>query len=208
MLNGIDVSRHQGYIDWEKVKPHIDFAMIRAGFGDNNLDAKALFNMAQCERFNIPFGVYWFSYALHPEMARKEAEYCLDIVGKRKLAFPVVYDFEYDTVNHAIKQGAKVDRAFVLNCTREFCKRVEERGFYAMFYTNNDYYKRYYQGSDIPQKYDMWYARYADQPGIGVNLWQKTDRGKIPGITGYVDLDVSYRDYQTIMDKNDLNNYD
>ena len=114
MLNGIDVSRHQGYIDWGKVKPHIDFAMIRAGFGNNNLDAKALFNMAQCERLGIPFGVYWFSYALHPEMARKEADYCLDIVGKRKLAFPVVYDFEYDTVTHAIKQGAKVDRAFVL----------------------------------------------------------------------------------------------
>lgn len=208
MLNGIDVSRHQGQIDWEKVKPNIDFAIIRAGFGANNVDAKAVYNMDQCERLGIPFGVYWFSYALHPEMAKKEADYCLDLVGKRKLAYPVVYDFEYDTVNHAVRNGVKVSRNFVLDCTREFCSRVEQRGFYAMFYTNQDYYKLYYQGSDVPQKYDMWFARYAESAGRGVSLWQKTDRGKIPGIDGYVDLDVAYRNFPAIMDKNDLNNYD
>lgn len=208
MLNGIDVSRHQGYIDWEKVKPKIDFAMIRAGFGANNIDARALFNMEQCERLNIPYGVYWFSYALHPDMAAKEAQYCLNLIGKRKLGYPVVYDFEYDTVNHATRNGVKVTRNYVLDCTRRFCEEVEKRGFYAMFYTNDDYYRRYYQGSDIPGKFDMWYARYAQEPGRDVYLWQKSERGKLPGISGYVDLDVSFRNYPVIMDKNDLNNYD
>lgn len=207
MLNGIDVSRHQGLIDWDKVKPQIDFAMIRAGFGNYNVDAQAIRNMDACERLGIPYGVYWFSYALHPEMAKKEAEYCLQVVSSRKLGFPVVYDFEYDTITHCDRNGVKVNRKYVLECTEQFCAEVERRGFYAMFYTNQDFYRKYYQASDVAKKYDMWYAKYASTPGREVTIWQKSDKGKIEGIQGYVDLDVSNRNYPVIMDKNDLNNY-
>ena len=98
MFNGIDVSRHQGTIDWNSVKPNIDFAIIRAGFGKNNIDAKARRNVSECERLGIPYGLYWFSYALHPEMAKKEAEYMIDFIGEHRPEYPIVYDFEYDTV--------------------------------------------------------------------------------------------------------------
>lgn len=207
MFNGIDVSRHQGDIDWDSVNPNIDFAMIRAGFGKNNIDAKARRNVSECERLGIPYGLYWFSYALHPEMAKKEAEYMMAFIGEHKPEYPIVYDFEYDTVTHATKNGVNINRQFVLDCTEEFCRTLEEHGFYAMFYTNRDYYQRYYQASKVAEKYDMWYARYAESPGRAVTLWQKSDSGKISGINGKVDLDQTERDYPFIIKRAKLNNW-
>lgn len=207
MFNGIDVSRHQGDIDWDSVNPHIDFSMIRAGFGKNNIDAKARRNVSECERLGIPYGLYWFSYALHPEMAKKEAEYLIEFIGEHKPEYPIVYDFEYDTVTHATKKGVSINRQFVLDCTEEFCRTLEEHGFYAMFYTNRDYYQRYYQASKVAEKYDMWYARYSQSAGRKVTLWQYSDKGKLPGISGYVDLDRTERDYPLIIKKNNLNNW-
>lgn len=207
MFNGIDVSRHQGDIDWDSVNPHIDFSMIRAGFGKNNIDAKARRNVSECERLGIPYGLYWFSYALHPEMAKKEAEYLIEFIGEHKPEYPIVYDFEYDTVTHATKNGVSINRQLVLDCTEEFCRTLEEHGFYAMFYTNQDYYQRYYQASKVAEKYDMWYARYSQSAGRKVTLWQYSDKGKLPGISGYVDLDKTERDYPLIITKNNLNNW-
>ena len=207
MFNGIDVSRHQGDIDWDSVNPNIDFAMIRAGFGKNNIDAKAVRNVSECERLGIPYGLYWFSYALTPEMAKREAEYLIDFIGEHKPEYPIVYDFEYDTVTHATKNGVSINRQFVLECTEEFCRTLEEHGFYAMFYTNRDYYQRYYQASKVVEKYDMWYARYAESPGRSVTLWQKSDSGKIPGINGRVDLDQTERNYPFIIKRAMLNNW-
>ena len=207
MFNGIDVSRHQGDIDWDSVNPHIDFSMIRAGFGKNHIDAKVRRNVSECERLGIPYGLYWFSYALHPEMAKKEAEYLIEFIGEHKPEYPIVYDFEYDTVTHVTKNGVSINRQFVLDCTEEFCRTLEEHGFYAMFYTNQDYYQRYYQASKVAEKYDMWYARYSQSAGRKVTLWQYSDKGKLPGISGYVDLDRTERDYPLIIKKNNLNNW-
>lgn len=209
MFKGVDVSRHQGIIDWDKFleDEHSDFAIIRAGFGKNNIDAQAVRNVAECERLGIPYGLYWFSYALTPEMARREAEYLSDFVGSHKPSYPLVYDFEYDSVTHAVKNGVKISRDFVLNCTEQFCHRLEELGFYAMFYCNNDYYQRYYQASKVAEKYDMWYARYATSPGRPVTLWQTSESGWVKGIQGKVDLDQTERDYPKIIIRNDLNNW-
>lgn len=209
MFKGVDVSRHQGVIDWDKFleDEHSDFAIIRAGFGNNNIDAQAVRNVAECERLGIPYGLYWFSYALTPEMARREAEYLSDFVGSHKPSYPLVYDFEYDSVTHAVKNGVKISRDFVLNCTEQFCHRLEELGFYAMFYCNNDYYQRYYQASKVAEKYDMWYARYATSPGRPVTLWQTSESGRVKGIQGKVDLDQTERDYPKIIIRNDLNNW-
>ena len=74
---GIDVSRWQGTIDWEKVKADgVEFAMLRAGYGQGNIDAQFERNAGECTRLGIPFGVYWFSYAYTPAMARREAQCC------------------------------------------------------------------------------------------------------------------------------------
>lgn len=209
MFKGVDVSRHQGIIDWDKFleDEHSDFAIIRAGFGNNNIDAQAVRNVTECERLGIPYGLYWFSYALTPEMAKREAKYLSDFVGSHKPSYPLVYDFEYDSVTHAVRNGVKITRDFVLNCTEQFCHRLEELGFYVMFYCNNDYYQRYYQASKVSEKYDMWYARYASSPGRPVTLWQTSESGKVKGIQGKVDLDQTERDYPKIIIRNNLNNW-
>ena len=85
MLKGIDVSEHQGVIDWTMVKGNVDFAMLRAGYGQNNIDKQFVRNIKECNRLNIPCGIYWFSYALNESMARQEAKYALAAVKDYRL---------------------------------------------------------------------------------------------------------------------------
>lgn len=207
MFKGIDVSYFQGDIDWDAVKPNIDFAMIRAGYGRNTIDNKATRNIAECERLNIPFGLYWFGYPLSAEMAANEARILVQFIGNHKIPYPIMYDWEYASESYAAKNGVKPTRAFVLDCTRAFCETMEKHGFYCGFYTNNDLYLKYYQSSDVTKNYDMWFARYANAPGRKCGMWQTTDKGSVPGIQGKVDMDIAYHNYPVIMDKNDLNNY-
>ena len=77
----IDVSAHQGEIDWEKVKGSVDGVIIRAGYGKNNIDKYFRRNVSECNRLGIPCGAYWFSYAYTPEMAQAEADYLISAVN-------------------------------------------------------------------------------------------------------------------------------
>ncbi len=107
---GIDVSEHNGVIDWEKVKASgVGFAMIRAGYGKGNIDKQFVRNAQECTRVGMPFGVYWFSYAVTEEEVEREAEHCLNAVKPYHLDLPIAYDFEYDSVNNA---------AISTSCTR------------------------------------------------------------------------------------------
>ena len=98
MLKGIDVSEHQGRINWEQVKGHVDFVMLRAGYGRNNIDKQFIRNIEECNRLGIPVGIYWFSYAWNEEMARNEAKYVLEAIKPYKIDYPISYDLEYDTL--------------------------------------------------------------------------------------------------------------
>ena len=87
---GIDVSKWQGEIDWEKVKgAGVEFAMLRAGYGQGNADSMFARNAAGCEAAGLPYGVYWFSYAWSEESARAEAGSCLQLIRGRKIEYPV-----------------------------------------------------------------------------------------------------------------------
>ena len=94
MLKGIDVSEHQGRINWEQVKGDIDFAILRAGYGRNNIDKQFIRNIEECNRLEIPVGIYWFSYAFSVEIARNEAKYVLEAIKPYKVDYPVSYDLE------------------------------------------------------------------------------------------------------------------
>ena len=107
---GIDVSVWQGEINWATVKPNIDFAILRAGYGKNNIDEQFVRNANECSRLGIPFGVYWFSYALNEQQAKKEADYVCNVVAKYKLSYPICYDFEYDSTNYANKNGVTITK--------------------------------------------------------------------------------------------------
>ena len=147
---GIDVSRWQGAIDWEKVKADgVEFAMLRAGYGQGNIDAQFERNAGECTRLGIPFGVYWFSYAYTPAMARREAQCCAEVASKYTLSYPMAFDFEYDSVDYASKKGVAVTKALASSLVRAFCDEVRELGYYPMVYANPNYLSAYFD-SEIP----------------------------------------------------------
>ena len=191
---GIDVSKHQGKIDWAKVSPQIDFAMLRAGYGKGNLDACFDMNAAACNNLGIPIGVYWFSYAFTPEMAKREAQFCINIIKPYKISYPVCFDFEYDSTKYAQKNGVKVTSDLLCDMATAFLSEIEKAGYYAMNYTNIDYLNKGF--SRLTGRYDTWLAQWSvSEPTKKCGIWQYSDSGKVSGINGNVDMDISYYDY-------------
>lgn len=212
-LKGIDVSTWQGKIDWEKVKADgIEFAMIRAGFGNNNIDQWFKRNIEECNRLGIPCGVYWFSYAYTEEMAKREARQCLAAIKPYRVEYPVCYDFEYGSVDYARKKGVAITKALATSFAEAFCDEVEKAGYYAMNYTNRDYIKKYFDMS-ILKKYDIWLALWPSSKKPDVDrsgecgLWQYTDKGTVEGISGPVDMNIAYKDYPAIVRNKGLNGF-
>ena len=204
MKLGIDVSKWQGTIDWERVKAAgIEFAMLRAGYGAGNIDPQFERSAKECTRLGIPFGVYWFSYAYTPEMARREAEYCAEAVRGYSLAYPAAWDFEYDSVDFALERGVAVTKELASAMAREFCGEIRRRGLYPMLYANPNYLAQYFDG-DLPEEVDIWLAKWprdpdpAVEPALSGGMWQYSSSGQVEGISGRVDLDAAYRDYPAI----------
>ena len=178
-LNGIDVSRYQGAIDWDQVKKAgISFAMLRGGYGQNNVDPYFHQNAAACQRLAIPFGIYWFSYAYTTQMAVREAEYCIALAKQYKITWPLAFDLEYDTVRYGAQNGVTIGKTLATDMTIAFCEKVKSAGYIPMYYTNLDYYRTMFDTGRLP--YDLWFAQYASAPSItGMAMWQYTSTGKV-----------------------------
>ncbi|BFK81330.1 hypothetical protein I3900191A7_14750 [Clostridium baratii] len=209
MLKGIDVSEHQGVINWNEVKNHIDFAMLRAGYGKNNIDKQFERNIKECNRLGIPCGAYWFSYALNEDMARQEAKYALAAVKDYRLEYPISFDLEYDTLDYAEKNGINIDKRLATNMVKAFCSEIEKAKYYAMNYTNQDFINNHFYFSEI-ERYCPWYAYYNKELNRSdVGMWQYSDKGTIPGIQGSsVDLDYARVDFAKDIKNRHLNNID
>jgi GH25 family lysozyme M1 (1,4-beta-N-acetylmuramidase) len=198
---GIDVSKWQGDIDWEKAKADgVEFVMIRAGYGQNNIDEKFKRNADECTRLGIPFGIYWFSYAYTVDMAVREAQYAVEAVKPYKLAYPIAFDFEYDSVDYATKKGVTISKTLASAMTRAFCEQVEAAGYIPMVYANLDYLSRYFD-ANIPNEYDVWLAQWPktanldNPPAQATCIWQYTSSGTVDGISGRVDMNAAYKAY-------------
>lgn len=206
-FTGIDVSNHQGDINWCVVKDNIDFAIIRAGYGNNNIDERAAKNIAGCEVNGIPYGLYWFSYAYTVDMARNEARHLLKFIKGHTPLLPLYFDFEYDSVKYAKSNGVTITKKLLCDMATAFCEELESSGYYAGIYANNDYVKNMY-GEDIFKVYDLWFAEWGtNAPSRDVHLWQYTSTGKVRGITGNVDMNISYIDFPSLIKKMRLNCY-
>ncbi len=205
-IQGIDVSEFQGRINWDAVKAaDVQFAMIRAGYGAGSVDVQFRRNAQECGRVGIPAGIYWFSYAYTPQMARKEAEYCIETIEEFEIAYPVCMDFEADSVRYANSKGVTVTRELATELVRAFCQRVEELGYFAMYYSNLDYLNTLLDTS-LRDKYALWYAQYNTSPSVdGMAMWQYKDNGTVSGIDGPVDMDVAYYDLAGVISKAGLN---
>lgn len=187
----IDVSEHQGKIDWKKVSASgIDHVVIRAGYGKNNIDARWRENITGAIKAGIKhIGAYWFSYAYNNDMSKNEAVYLCKAVDpyKENIDMPLFFDFEYDSANYCKKHNVTVTRNLVTSMHKVFCEEVKKRGFKAGYYYNYDYKRNYIDIASLP--YYEWYALYdTSDKQANVYLQQYSSKAKIDGIKGNVDI--------------------
>ncbi len=197
-LLGIDVSKWNGDINWKEVKEAgIEFAIIRAGYGQNTIDIQFERNIKGCIDNNIYVGVYWFSYAYTNDMAYKEAEFCKKIIKpyKKHIKLGVWFDFEYDSTAYATRHGVHITRDKCTNIAYAFCKSIEKDNYQAGIYTNIDYANNYFT-KQILEEYNVWIADWSAVCRYDGKylIWQYTDGGEIKGINGKVDMDWYYGD--------------
>lgn len=194
MLKGIDVSEHQGIINWEQVKGNIDFAILRAGYGNNNIDKQFIRNITECNRLGIPVGIYWFSYAYTINMARNEANFAVQAIKNYKMDLPIFFDFEYDSINYANKCGVDINQRLATDMVKAFCERIKELGYKPGNYSNQDFILNKFYNDELTQ-YPLWYAYYNQNKNRNCMIWQYSESGRVPGInTDSVDMNYYYTD--------------
>lgn len=202
--NGIDVSKHQGAIDWGRVKQ--DFAFIRVGFAnsDGTITEDTYFktNMQGAAAAGIPVGVYLYSYLQDAAAAKRAAENVLQMVKGYRLEMPLVFDFEENKRNSAKLIDDNTD--IILAALRVW----EQAEYYAMYYTYKSF-AEYALDLDRLQPFDCWIAHYTAAPLTSYKgpfgIWQYSSKGSVPGIVGNVDLNKAYKDYPAIIRKAGLN---
>ena len=202
---GIDVSRYQGSIDFNKVKASgIEFVMIRCGTGYNQKackDVKFETYYKQAKAAGLKVGTYFYSYALTENQARIEAGWVLNWIKGKTFEYPVVYDMEE-------RSQAKLGKTKISAIATAFCSTVEKAGYYVAIYSSKSWVESYYT-ANVLSKYDIWMAQWASKCTYVGNygMWQYTSDGTVPGINGRVDCNISYRDYPTIIKNAGLNGF-
>ncbi|MCI5553370.1 MAG: D-Ala-D-Ala carboxypeptidase family metallohydrolase [Ruminococcus sp.] len=202
ILKGIDVSYAQGVIDWEKVKASglVDFAILRAGYGKETTQVDTQFerNYAACKRLGIPVGVYWYSYATTAAESEQEAKVCLQTIRGKQFEYPVAFDIE---------EKESLQNADAL--CQAFCSALEKQGYYAAIYTFKSALENNISAA-IKSRYDIFLSHVGVQQTSyagAYGLWQYSWTGRIPGITGDVDLNYAYKNYPAIIKQAGLNGF-
>ena len=190
---GIDVSEHNGSINWAAAKKAgVSFAVVRTGYGVSHVDNYFKRNIEGAIAQGIPIGIYHFSYALNAAGAKNEAAFVLKLLEpyKSKITLPVFFDFEYDTVKYAKECGVTLGKEAFNAHTVAFCETIQSAGYRAGTYYNLDYLRKYVD-VDRVGKYVQWYAQYASTASAsGWGLWQYSSSYTIPGCSGRFDANV------------------
>ena len=193
---GIDVSKYQHDINWEKVKEAgVEFAIIRIGFrgygkaGSLVEDVCFRRNIEGAKAAGIDVGVYFYAQAISEEEAIEEAEFVLNILDGEELQMPVVYDPE-----HVLNAPARTDNVTGDQFTKNaiaFTEKIKEAGYEPMIYANMMWEAFDFDMSEL-KDIPFWYADYERKPQTPYDytMWQYTQSGKISGIKGTVDLNV------------------
>ena len=179
-------------IDFAKVKAAgYDFVIIRAGYGKLISQKDTMFeqNYRNAKLAGLNVGAYWYSYALSFEEAKAEAAACLECIKGKQFEYPIYFDLEEQ------KQFAK-GKDFCSKLVQTFCSEIERAGYWAGLYTSKSYLTTHID-ADTAKRYALWVAQWSAQCTYQgtYGMWQKSEKGQVDGIKGYVDLDESYFDY-------------
>ncbi len=198
VMQGVDVSRYQGDIDWNKVKEFgMEFAIVRVGgrfINSGGLYDDRLYreNIEGALEAGLDVGVYFFSQAISEEEGIEEAEYVLSLIEGYDLTMPVVMDWEPLGGDEARTYG--VEPKEITRAIRGFCGRIREAGYEPMIYFNSH---SAYARMDLRELTDIkfWFAQYNDVPTFyyHFDMWQYSDQGMVDGINGEVDLNLYFR---------------
>lgn len=218
-IYGIDVSHHQGTINWQQTASELrranggnspGFALLRAGYsarhGKGGLwtDGQFLANIQGCEQNNIPKGVYFYCYDQSAAAARLTAQQVVKMLDGHKWDYPIYYDVEYEPFNKAC---GKATNTAIIKAALEV---LEAAGYYAAVYCSRDFFLNYTNLSAL-SGFDKWEAAYtaSDTAAVQNGLWQYSSKNalKIAGFGNSLDCDVSYKDYPVIMRQAGLNGY-
>ncbi len=203
-VEGIDVSQHNGEIDWNKAAKATDFAIIRAGYrtyGDGNITEDSRFreNAARANGAEIPIGVYFYTQAITPDEAEDEADFVIDLIKPYDIDLPVFIDFEYPydsdgnatgRMNSAALSGSEI--ADILNA---FCSRIKRAGFSAGVYSSSSLLNFNIKTSALNSDLFIWVADYNSKVTyLGkYDMWQYSKRGACDGVNSkYTDLNRWY----------------
>jgi GH25 family lysozyme M1 (1,4-beta-N-acetylmuramidase) len=202
-LKGVDLSKHNGTINFDTLSKNVDYAIIRAGYGKlaSQKDVKFEEYYAGCKRYGIPVGCYWYSYATSVSEVKQEAQVFLNVIKGKQFEYPVYFDLEEKS---AFNTGKSNCSAMV----RAFCGALEEAGYYAGLYMSRSPFTTYME-SDIKDKYTLWLAEYNSKLNYSgtVDMWQYGDTGRVNGIAGNVDMDYCYKDFPSIIKASGLNGF-
>lgn len=196
-VTGIDVSTHQGLIDWDQVRDAgVDFAIIRAGYRgstEGKLYEDELFwdNLNGAKEAGLQVGVYFFSQALTVEEAEEEAEFVLDLLDGEPLELPVYYDWEKVSGLSRVTDAGALP---LTDCSVAFCEAVRQQGYTPGVYFNQEYGYAYLDFVRL-QNYELWLAEYGDHPTFRFryDCLQYSDAGRLPGIETTVDMDLIFQ---------------
>lgn len=193
-MNGIDISKWNGNIDFAKVKAcGIDFAIIRAGFGTTGIDQMFQINYKSARQAGMHVGAYWYSYAKTKSELQNEISAFLKAIKGMVFDMPIYWDIEenwvMDNINYVIPT---------------VCNALESNKYFAGYYTSASMNSKV--TSENKQRFTSWIAHWGKQPGAYEPMHQYSSEGKISGINGNVDLDHCTTDFPSIIIKNGLNN--
>lgn len=205
ICKGIDVSYHNGTIDWKRVKQsEVEYAIIRCGYGTNDKsqdDKKWEENVKGCIDNNIPYGVYLYSYADTVEKASSEADHAIRLLQGKKFKYPVYYDLEEDAIRK------KLSKTEIANIAKTFCNKLSAKGYTVGIYANKDWFTNYLTDSCF-NNWTKWVAQYntvCNYQGK-YDMWQCSSTGSVPGISGKVDLNYSYSPFENSNGGGNTNN--
>ena len=160
---GVDVSSNNFTVDWDSLhnQHDVNYAMIRAGLGNNTEDTRLYENVKGCRKNNIKFGLYWFSYAYNVTMAKTEANSLCDYADEIKPELPLAFDYEYDSERYSQEMGVTPTKTLRIAIAKAFIETCNKRGYSCLLYTNYDYISN--RGYDqIADYYPLWLAEWND----------------------------------------------
>ena len=203
----IDVSGHDGLIDWDSAKEHIEGVIIRIGYGDDYAyqdDKQAVQNMDECERLGIPYGVYIYSYAMTMQETESELSHTLRMLKGRNPVRGVWFDMEdadeYKK-NHGMDVYSEEDRTLLTDICIRFIDEMHSRGYITGVYANYDYYKNVLDTNRLymTEGFNMWLAHWdVEEPDMDCMMWQfgayRIGDHEFDGNIYYADYSSPYKD--------------